>query len=285
MSKVSICVPTYEYNGKGVMLLQNLLDSLSIVNNKNFELVISDQSTDNQICNLISWNQYEYDIKYCRCDKLPSGNMSYNTNNSIKQATGDIIKPLFQDDVINSPSIIDVLYDVFENKSVGWVGMKYIHVFEEGVEPRWRHCHDPFYHKDTFFGHNKVSSPSAVAFRKDDSNFFDTNVTMMMDCEFYHRMQQKYGVPLFLLNEPFVAIGQHPEQYQNNADLKSKMTEEFLYMFKKHGIVNLLMDEIESPWKPEMQEALQIINSEQKEASVWEKREEERLKNLLEENL
>ena len=119
MSKVSICVPTYEYNGKGVMLLQNLLDSLSIVNNKNFELVISDQSTDNQICNLISWNQYEYDIKYCRCDKLPSVNMSYNTNNSIKQATGDIIKPLFQDDVINSPSIIDVLYDVFENKSVG----------------------------------------------------------------------------------------------------------------------------------------------------------------------
>ena len=124
MSKVSICVPTYEFNGRGAFYLQRLLDSLVIQTYKNFEVVISDQSCDNQIFNLLSWNTHDLQIKYFRCDKLPDGNMSHNTNSAIKRATGDIIKPLFQDDLLNSPRVIERLMSEFENPDTNWVGLK-----------------------------------------------------------------------------------------------------------------------------------------------------------------
>ena len=264
MSKVSICVPTYEFNGRGAFYLQRLLDSLAIQTYKNFEVVISDQSCDNQIFNLLLWNSHDLQIKYFRCDKLPNENMSYNTNNAIKRATGDIIKPLFQDDLLNSPRVIERLMNEFENPDTNWVGLKYISMYDEGVEPRWKECDDPFFNPDTLYGHNKMSSPSAVAFRNTEDNVFDENVTMMMDCDFYHRMNQKYGLPRIVADDSYIAIGHNNDQCQKNMDLNEKITLEFVYLFQKHGIVSLDMEKTSSPWKPQMQRAFDMIKDGEK---------------------
>ena len=93
----SICIPTYEVKGMGVYYLNYTFNILNKQTIKDFDIVISDNSYDDNIKNLCEDWSYLLDIKYYRNDK-DRGFISPNLNYGLSKCTGDYIKILFQDD-------------------------------------------------------------------------------------------------------------------------------------------------------------------------------------------
>ena len=53
--KMSIAIPVYECHGKGWLYLSELFNSIYKQSEKDVEVVVSDQSTDDKILNIIDY--------------------------------------------------------------------------------------------------------------------------------------------------------------------------------------------------------------------------------------
>ena len=62
--KISICIPTWEQYGKGLEFLKNNFDKILNQTYKNFNVIISDHSIDNEIKNLCESYSDKFEIKY-----------------------------------------------------------------------------------------------------------------------------------------------------------------------------------------------------------------------------
>ena len=95
--RLSIAIPTYEYEGKGADFLDFLFRTIEIQTFKDFEVVVSDHSKDEKLVDVIDVFKNKFDIKYIK-NKNVLGNAPANTNNAIRNCSGEIIKVMFQDD-------------------------------------------------------------------------------------------------------------------------------------------------------------------------------------------
>lgn len=188
MNTISVCIPAYEMNGKAKLYLTQLLDSISIQKNINYNVLVSDNSSLNnddvkQVC-----KNYKF-VKLV--DSLGEKTASSNTNNAILNSTGDIIKIMFADDFFfDDYSLFDSVKPVLEGNY--WSCTACCHT-NDG-----KNLHHPFfpkYHEEIHFGNNTMSSPSTITFRRDNSLLFDENIHYLMDVEWYKRMRLKHGIP------------------------------------------------------------------------------------------
>jgi len=184
---VSICIPVYEMNGEGVNHLKKLLDSLNYQSNKEFEVIISDDSLDNEIEIFISKSNFKYSIKYFRNISLKK-NASNNLNSAIINSSYSIIKPMFQDDwVINNDLIKEII-----NSNYSW-GVFKTQDIKNGVIAN---TITPKYNKYLIWGINTIGSPSVIYFKKDDNLLFDEKLINLMDVDFYYRLYKKHKDPM-----------------------------------------------------------------------------------------
>lgn len=97
----------------------------------------------------------------------------------------------------------------------------------------------PTWNNEFLKGVNSISSPSVMAFKRDKvTERFDENVSMMMDCEMYYRMEKAHGQPIFLHDDLVtnrVHEGQISMQTYNSVDYADKMEKEIRYCAKKHS--------------------------------------------------
>jgi hypothetical protein len=195
--KISICVPTWEQFGKGKFFLEKLFTTVYEQSYKNFQVVISDHSLDDEIENLCKFYNDKFEIVYFR-NFLDRGNSPSNTNNSIKLATGDIIKVLFQDDFFYDKDSLKIISENFENYDCDWLVNGCNHTSDDGetyyreMIPRWN--------KNIILGINTISSPSVLSFKNNIDLLFDNNLTMLMDCDFYYQLYCKFGEPHIVKN-------------------------------------------------------------------------------------
>ena len=130
--------------------------------------------------------------------------ISVNTNNAIKQAKGEIVKVLFQDDFLYSENSLQEIADNFKG---GWMVTACEHSPDGATMIR------PFYPKyndEIYLGNNTISSPSVLAFANDNPLMFDENLEMLMDVDYYKQLFDRYGLPS-VLNDINVVnrVGQH----------------------------------------------------------------------------
>ena len=98
---ISVCIPCYEMSGEGHKYLEHNLNQLLIQDFKNFEVIVSDQSKNNEIKVLCDRYKNSLNLKYYP-NTDGKKQASANTNYAMKKASGDIIKILFQDDYLFS---------------------------------------------------------------------------------------------------------------------------------------------------------------------------------------
>ncbi len=204
--RISAVIPTYEMNGDGVKFLKRSLDILEKQTFKDFEVVISDNSDNDDIANIIKEYKYSLDIRYHR---NPMKGMATNTNRAMQLAEGEIIKILYMDDYlhgINSLKKIDAAF----TDDVNWLATGCIH-FDGGALVR---PHYPSYSHDIYTGNNTIGSPSVVSIRNKDLEFFDEKMTWVLDCDLYSRLYKKHGEPE-LLYDLNVVMGLHKNQTTN----------------------------------------------------------------------
>jgi glycosyltransferase involved in cell wall biosynthesis len=234
---VSICIPVYEMHGKGVPFLRDLLTSVKKQLYKNIEVVISDHSVNDEIEKWIGGARrelYEKGIKllYFKFE-LRRGNSSANMNNAIKHATGDIIKPIFQDDYFCDLEVIGDIVEEFEkDKSKHWGMTPFIHTDE--TLSKYYGDQNPRYNRTILIGNNTLGCPSCLFFKKDSPPVqFDENLIWLMDCELYHNLFTRYGKPIIMKNIR-VAIRVWSQSVSKEVSDVIKKVEE-IYVLKKYN--------------------------------------------------
>lgn len=141
MKHISICIPTYEMHGKGSIFLRQSFERILEQTFKDFDIVISDNSTDTTIKDVCAEYVDKLTIIYTQNPDPQKGIVS-NLNNSLQNATGKIIKILFQDDFFYSPKSLQIIADNFDLQKDKWVATACIHTkdglsFEQPHYPSW----------------------------------------------------------------------------------------------------------------------------------------------------
>jgi glycosyltransferase involved in cell wall biosynthesis len=233
MPEFSICIPTYEYNGRGVEFLSNLFDTLEVQSITDYEVIVSDHSQDMEIYNLCEKSGDRFDLKYYR-NIENRGSLSQNTNMCFRLSSGKYIKTVYQDDFFYSNEALAKIKDVFETTSCKWLATACNH-YDDEQKIFYREFYPNFDNPiATLFGENKISCPTVIAMRKDSLLEFDENLKMLMDCEFYYRMYKTYGMP-FLLNEVLMTNRSHSGQSQQQESFINAMETERQYCYNKHA--------------------------------------------------
>lgn len=195
---VSITIPTYSMQGKGLYFLERLLKSIELQSFDDYEVVVTDDSTDDRIQNFCLQVQ---GLRYFKNEKRLG--MAKNTNRGINEAKGEIIKILYQDDYFaHRHALRDLVKHM--TPSFMWLATSCVHS-PDGVH--WFAEHHPFYSRDA----NTIGSPSVIMFRKEVLERFDERMSWVLDLDFYKRMFKKYGLPK-IANQVNVVIGIGPHQ-------------------------------------------------------------------------
>ncbi len=193
--RFSICIPVWEQHGFGLQYLKDLIYSIQIQTFQNYEIVISDHSINNDIFDYcLKESKKDYTLRYFKYDEN-YGNGVANLNNTLKKAEGEIIKIMFQDDFMFTHKCLEALNKAFQDNNINWAVCGCNHTrdgikFERPMVPSWNNY--------LLEGINTISSPSVLAFRNENIELFDQNLTMLMDVAYYHRLGERYGLPTIL---------------------------------------------------------------------------------------
>lgn len=185
--KLSVAIPCWSMNGVGKDVLEYSLDIISRQTMKDFEVVVTDHSTDDTIETLCSKFSF---VKYFR-NELQRGNPSHNTNLGIKNCVGDYIKLLCQDDYLYDEMSLEIAYNDLIDSVKVWGFNSYLHTNDKVNLER---LHTPSFNENIQLI-NTLGTPSALIMKNCLGVYLDENLKFYYDCEFYKRMFLKYGFP------------------------------------------------------------------------------------------
>lgn len=218
---ISICIPCYEMGGKGTPLLKRALDSIRSQTHKDVEIIISDHSINEEIENLCREYSKDLDIVYIK-NLENRGNFASNLNNSIRNASKEVIKLLMQDDYLIDPMALEFTFQSFDNPDVNWLAC--------GCYSGWSdqdyNSMIPRYEGDSISrGVNTIGSPSVISIRNRNVQYFDETLSWVVDLDYYKKMNSFFGDP-HILNRYSVFVQRHPDQITNTLPDQIKMMEE-----------------------------------------------------------
>jgi len=192
MTKISIAIPTYEMGGIGHEVIQYAFESLKEQTFKSFEVIVSDQSSDDKIKEVCKkWSQ-KLNLKYFKFNQK-LGYYTANTNNAVSNCSGEIIKYLDSDDYLYDKDSLKEIYYSFDSDT-NWLASAYTHTYDRisYINNHLPHWTDPI------FLFNTIGSPTGVAIRKESLILMDEYFRWMGDADLYQMLFNKFGKPKIL---------------------------------------------------------------------------------------
>jgi glycosyltransferase involved in cell wall biosynthesis len=231
MSKFSICIPTYEMGGYGYVFLNELLTELKQQSFQDFEIVISDQSDDDKILEVCTSHSSDLEILYIKYPEN-KGKAACNINNAMKHARGEIIKILYQDDFFVDADALVKIVKQFDS-GAKWVINGFTHSHDK---KQFFNTRIPFYGDHVLLGENTVGNPSNVSIINDeDKIYMDESILYVVDCEYYYRVKQKYGLPS-IIQDILVCARHHPVSAVDKPEFYNLKNPEVKYCLNKHDV-------------------------------------------------
>jgi glycosyltransferase involved in cell wall biosynthesis len=250
---VSICIPTYN----GAKYLKETLQSIESQTYQNIEVIVSDDASRDTTLAIVEAFKNEVDIPVHIFQHTPNG-IGSNWNNCMKNANGKYIKFLFQDDVMETNCIEEMVQVLEDQTNVVLVASKRDFIIENSMKTTeiedWirvygdlqSHIELPqqdisildksIFSLKTFYGSplNKIGEPSVVMFRKnvvDEVGFFREDLKQILDYEYWYRILKKHDVAI--INKPLVKFRLHAKQAthvnRNQSIDDYKIYEQILY--------------------------------------------------------
>lgn len=194
MSEISIAIPCHDRGENGLKWMRELFDSIKKQTFHDIDIVVSDQSKNNLILNLCKEYSDNFEFTYIKYDgNIPCENM----NIAIQNCEGRIIKIMFSDDLFVINTALEKIHQEYKDLNCKWMFSGFcgtidgVNFYDEKV---------PIWTDYMLEGRNLLSSPSVVSFLNDCKVEFDTNLKLLLDTDFYHRMRWKNGMPHFILD-------------------------------------------------------------------------------------
>lgn len=230
---VSICIPTYN----GSNYIREAMESAISQSYSNCEIIVSDDKSKDNTLEIIETFRAESPFHIHVFHHDPFG-IGANWNNCVKNANGDFIKFLFQDDVLEKDCVEKMICTFQKDSSIGLVASKRKFIvdqnmgssarnwiekyknlqiqFEEGNE--YTYFNKSIFKRRDFFKSpmNKIGEPSVTMFRKSIINevgYFDENLKQILDYIFYYKVLKRYSI--VTINEPLVSFRIHKDQTTN----------------------------------------------------------------------
>ncbi|MEP7165950.1 MAG: glycosyltransferase [Ferruginibacter sp.] len=198
---ISICIPAY----KRVAYLKRLLESVAIQTYLNYEVIITDDSPDDSIRQLVATFP-SLPITYIKNDT--AAGTPGNWNIAMQHATGEWIKLMHDDDWFSLPVSLESFANAIVNSSVDFIFSACNNINPSGKEVNefltgWRREMLEDNPLNLFFL-NVIGHPSTVLHRKDCSILYDTQYRWVVDIDFYIRYLQLHPgyeyIPEMLIN-------------------------------------------------------------------------------------
>jgi len=209
----SICIPTWEMRGTGTFYINYTFNILAQQTFTDFEIIISDNSINDDIKDLCEqWSEL-LNVKYLR-NENGRGFISPNLNYGLKKCTGKYIKILFQDDFLYNINSLEKIYEyIIKNTDKQWIVNACTHT-EDDI-----HTYNnifPRYHDKIYLGQNTISCPSVLTIKNNsDMLFMDPSLIWLNDVDYYKRCYDKFGEP-GIINDIITVNRIHPNSVTNS---------------------------------------------------------------------
>lgn len=254
MPKVSICIPTYNNADEVAHLLESIFEQ----DYTDFEVNISDDSTNDEIAKVVEQYQEKYQknqIRYIHNEK-GLGHI-FNWNAAIRMATGEYIKIMFSDDwFTDCRSLGEFVRMLDENQDalLAFSGSRQVmldgqniedvkHVTKDNTKPSYdRYASDEFIQRlqqdyRFLFCGNQIGAPSACIYRRGSSlTLFDEQSNWASDMYLYFDLLQK-NAKFVYTKQPLISIGVHANQYTESfAERDMRIYNDYRYMYTKYHL-------------------------------------------------
>lgn len=203
--RFSIAIPAHDRGENGPIWMRELLDSIKKQTFRDLEIVVSDQSKNDNILNVCQEYSDDFEFKYVRYEgKVPCENI----NIALDECEGEIIKIMFSDDIFVNDSALEIIDREYKETNCKWAfsgfcGTKNGKDFYDYKTPKWSDY--------MLEGRNLLSSPTVVSFLNTSKQHFDENLKLFLDTEFYHRMRWENGMP-HIIEDTLVANRDHDDR-------------------------------------------------------------------------
>lgn len=184
--KVSICIPTYNQT----KYLKKTLDSILIQEYKDYEIIVSDDSTNEEVKELVESYNFGSKLRYYR--NIPSLGSPENWNAAIRKSEGQFIKIMHHDDWFSTDkSLAEFMLLAEENPQCDFI-FSGSHVMSETKDDWFQsirsvRVHEIRINPELLFCSNSIGVPSSVLFKNGKDIYFDKNLKWLVDLEFYIR--------------------------------------------------------------------------------------------------
>ncbi len=210
---ISICIPAFQR----VTYLQRLLASLAQQSYSNYEVIITDDSPDNSVKELVQQFAASLPINYSKND--PAAGTPGNWNIAMQKAKGDWIKLMHDDDWFALPSSLQKFATAAGGSTCDFIFSASNNVYSSGKEVNefltgWR---KDMLEENTLnlFFLNVIGHPSTVMHRKDDGILYDSQYKWVVDIDFYIRYLQQHNGYVYL-PEMLINIGTDDTQLSHS---------------------------------------------------------------------
>ncbi len=218
---ISICIPAY----KKPEYVLRAIQSVQKQSHKNVEIIISDDSPNEDIKIAIQSYISELNIKYYH--NQPALKSPKNWNNAIRLATGEFFMLLHQDDWLESEECLAIYMAAFKSHSnAQFVFCKNTAIQPDGTVLNLQHIKSLLSEMGQKPNHilraNVIGPPSNTMLRRGVKVAYDEDYIWLVDVDYYVGLLKK-GYEYVYLDQHLVSIGLHEDQTtvfcRNNEDV------------------------------------------------------------------
>lgn len=233
---ISICIPTYNSGEK----LEKLLDSIRGQTFQDYEVVISDDSSNDGVRQMVQGKYADMHIRYFH--NTPALGTPENWNNAVAQARGEWIKIMHHDDWLLTNDALEVFAghtDAAHSAKLIFSAFSNINTDTGLITPGRCSAMDIALLKSNYLNlyKNFIGNPSCtLVSRKLKPYSFDKRIKWLIDLDFYtwYFRREKSFV---YIDKPLIGFRIHSEQVTavSLGNPKVEIPESFL-LFEKYGI-------------------------------------------------
>ncbi len=183
---ISICIPSYQRTH----YLQRLLQSISHQTFKNFEVIVSDDSNDDSVQNVIKTTEDKFPIRYFKNE--PSLGTPANWNFAINKAKGEWIKLMHDDDWFATSTALQTFADATK-KGNKFIAGGYNNIGENGaalrkpylsLSKKKRLLRQPM----ILLAENIIGQPSVCMVHRSVTAKYDEGMKWRVDIDYYMQL-------------------------------------------------------------------------------------------------
>jgi glycosyltransferase involved in cell wall biosynthesis len=198
---ISICIPAFQR----VSYLKRLLDSIEIQSFRDFEVVLTDDSSNNEVFELAEKHALNPKIRYFKNPKKLG--TPENWNEAMRHAKTDWIKIMHDDDWFAGPDSLRIFAEAITNGKAPFYFSSYTNVYPDHRTVKMTISAIQLNKlkdlPEILMVVNRIGPPSTTVFKKDISIAFDQRMQWLVDIDFYIRYLKRWPpvefIPFYLI--------------------------------------------------------------------------------------